>query len=47
MPVLFVSICARRRFADEKKNQRTIMAGNHGLPPHKDVKKVISWSKRI
>src|SRR5579863_2821257 len=38
----FVSVCARRRLADEIKNQRTIRVDCHGLPPHKDVKKGIS-----
>jgi hypothetical protein len=40
MPV-FVSVCARRRFADGKKSPRRIRI-RHNLPSHKDVKKVIS-----
>ena len=46
MPEL-VSVCARRRAEDEKKSQRTIMANRDGLPPHKEVKKLISSLMRI
>jgi len=44
---VFVSACAMSRFGTEKKNPRTIMTARHDFPPHKDVKKTISQSKRI
>jgi hypothetical protein len=40
--LVFVSDCARRRFAQEKKHQRATKLDRQGLPPHEDVKKVIS-----
>jgi hypothetical protein len=40
--LVFVSVCARRRFADEIKSPRTIRVDRHELPPYKNVKKVIS-----
>jgi hypothetical protein len=45
--LVFVSVCARRKAGDEKKNQRTIMVDRLDLPPHKAVKKVISQSMRM
>jgi hypothetical protein len=44
--VVLVSVCARRRFADKKRNPRTIGIDRHELPPYKDVKIVISQPAR-
>jgi hypothetical protein len=40
--LVFVSVCARRKFADNQKNPRTTMIDLNGLPPYKTVKKLIS-----